>query len=58
MANPTFAERTAATKQTAEQLKACADIVLAEAQRMETAQSRFAQRLGKRGPRTQPAKQR
>lgn len=44
----TFAERTAAMKQAAEQLKACADLVLAEAERMEAAQKRFAQRVGTR----------
>jgi 3-methyladenine DNA glycosylase AlkD len=48
MDNPTFTERTAALKQAANQFKECAEIVLAEAQRMEVAQSRFAQRAGKR----------
>jgi hypothetical protein len=48
MDNPTFAERTDALKQTALQLKACAETVLAEAQRMEAAAKRFAQRVGKR----------
>jgi hypothetical protein len=35
-------------KQAAEQLRACAETVLAEAQRMEGAQKRFAQRVGNR----------
>lgn len=48
MKNPTFAERTAALKETADQLKACAETVLAEAQRMEAAQKRFDQRVGPR----------
>lgn len=48
MATLTFAERTAALKGVAAQLKACAETVLAEAQRMEAAQNRFAQRVGKR----------
>ena len=49
MDNPTFAERTAAMKEAAQQLKACAETVLAEAERMEAAQKRFAQRVGTRG---------
>ena len=49
MDNPTFAERTAAMKQAAEQLQACADIMLAETERMEAAAKRFAQRVGTRG---------
>jgi hypothetical protein len=48
MDNPTFPERTAALKDAAAQLKACAETVLAEAQRMEAAEKRFAQRIGKR----------
>jgi len=48
MNNSTFAERTAALKHAALQIKECAEVVLAEAQRMEAAQSRFAQRVGKR----------
>jgi hypothetical protein len=48
MNTSTFAERTAALKQAALQIKECAEVVLAEAQRMEAAQSRFAQRVGKR----------
>lgn len=48
MKHPTFAERTAAMKQAAEQLKVCADIVRAEVERMEAAQKRFAQRVGTR----------
>jgi hypothetical protein len=52
MDNPTFTERTAALKEAAEQLRTCAETVLAEAQRMEAAQKRFAQRVGNRpGPR-------
>ena len=43
MDNPTFAERTAALKQAALQLKACAETVLAEAQLIEAAAKRFAQ---------------
>jgi hypothetical protein len=45
MDKSTFPERTAAMKQAAEQLKACAEVVLAEAQRMEAVQTRFAQRV-------------
>ena len=41
---PTFAERTAALKDVAFDLKHAAEIVLAEAQRMEAAQGRFAAR--------------
>ena len=48
MDKPTFAERTAAMTEAAEQLKTCADTVLAEAQRMEAAQSRFQRRLHQR----------
>ena len=47
MDNPTFAERTAAMRQAAEQLQACSDIVRAEFERMETAAKRFAQRVGR-----------
>ena len=39
-----FAERTALLRQTAFDLKQAADIVLAEVQRMEAAQQRFAAR--------------
>jgi len=48
MDNPTFAERIATLKQIEKELRQCAETVLAEAQRMEAAQSRFAQRVGKR----------
>ena len=48
MDNPTFAERVRAMKQIAEQLGTCAETVLAEAQRMEAAEKRFAQRTGNR----------
>jgi hypothetical protein len=48
MDNPTFAERTTLLKEAALQLKTCAETVLAEAQRMEAAQSRFQRRLHKR----------
>jgi ribosomal protein L17 len=48
MDNPTFAERIATLKKMAKELQQCAERVLAEAQRMEAAQSRFAQRVGKR----------
>jgi hypothetical protein len=46
MDNPTFPQRTAALKDAAAQLKACAETVLAEAQRMEAAQKRFAEHVG------------
>jgi ribosomal protein L17 len=45
MDNPTFAERIATLKEMAKELQQCAERVLAEAQRMEVAQSRFAQRV-------------
>ena len=41
---PSFAQRTAQLKETAYQLKAAADVVLAEVQHMEAAQARFAQK--------------
>lgn len=45
---PSFGERTAALKKVAMQLREAAETVLTEAQRMEAAQSRFQQRVGKR----------
>jgi hypothetical protein len=48
MDNPSFAERTVALKDTAMQLKTCAEAVLREAQRMEAAQIRFTERVGGR----------
>lgn len=39
---PTFAERTASLKEAALQLGTIAELALAEAQRMEAAQARFA----------------
>ena len=56
MVNPTFAERTAALKKVAVNLAECAEIVLAEVQRMESAQIRFAERTGKRASRAQKDK--
>ena len=41
---PSFAERTKRLKETAQQLKNAADIVLGEVQHMEAAQTRFAER--------------
>jgi hypothetical protein len=54
MDNPNFAERIAALKQVAKELQQCAETVLAEVQRMEAAQSRFAQRVGKRPSASKP----
>ena len=41
---PSFAQRTKQLKETAYQLEAAAEIVLAEVQHMEAAQERFAQK--------------
>ena len=46
---PSFAERAKLLRETAMQLHAAAESVLAEAQRMEAAQVRFSQRIEKRG---------
>ena len=46
---PSFAERATLLKETAIQLHAAAETVLAEAQRMQAAQVRFSQRIEKRG---------
>jgi len=45
---PTFAERTVALRNVAEQLRAFAETVMLEVQRMEAAQSRFRARVEKR----------
>ncbi len=44
---PTFAERTATLKETAYAIKNAAEVVLAEVQRMEAAQARFAEKRSK-----------
>ena len=44
MTQPSFEERASLMRETAEQLRAAADIVLAEAQRMDAARARFAER--------------
>ncbi len=48
---PTFTDRTTALRNVAEQLRAFAETVMLEVQRMEAAQSRFQQRVGKRSGR-------
>ena len=45
---PSFGERTKRLKDAAEQLRTVADVVLAEVQHMEAAQTRFAQRTQSR----------
>jgi hypothetical protein len=52
---PSFAERATLLRETAMQLRNAAETVLTEAQRMEAAQVRFSQRIGKRGA-ARPAK--
>ncbi len=49
---PTFAERARLLKETAEQLKSAAGVVLAEVQHMEAAQMRFAQKVDARKAKT------
>ena len=51
MSQPNFKERTENLRDAAQQLRSIADVVLAEVQHMEAAQTRFAQRR----PRTQKA---
>ena len=48
MDNATFAERITALKNIATHLQAFAETILDETQRMESAQTRFAQRVSKR----------
>ena len=47
---PTFAERTAALKEVAVQLRAFGELIMREAQRMEAAGQRFANRSARRLP--------
>ena len=58
MEKPTFAERTAALKSIAENLRTFAETIMREAQHMEVAQSRFQQRVERRMSPRQPAKER
>ena len=44
MTQPSFEDRARQMRETAESLRAAADIVLAEAQRMDAARERFAER--------------
>jgi hypothetical protein len=44
MSQPNFKERTENLRDAAQQLRSIADIVLAEAQRMDAARARFAER--------------
>ena len=45
---PSFAQRAKLLRESALQMQTCAEVVLAEAQRMQTAQVRFSERAQKR----------